>query len=174
MGAPFRLACRRALWGAAVLLLGAGGAWADKAVLLSSTAPGYSPGMVVATNERFPLPDGASATLLFRSGQMLRLRGPFEGSLQTSNGDSSVTALAEAFRIQGVDAAVIGGTRTIGPSTRRLGVATDVLRSVVGHRLAWPPGRRGGALRLASAWNPAGDFLAIGYGANRVAVGRCN
>jgi hypothetical protein len=93
------------------------GAVASDAVLLSSTIPAYVPGMVIAATDRLMLPEGASATLLFQSGQMLRLRGPFEGSLehlQSASAGESVPALAEAFRLRGVDAAVIGGTRTAG------------------------------------------------------------
>ena len=89
----------------------------EAAVLLASTAPGYTPGMVVPEGERLRLPDGASITLLFRSGQMLRLRGPLDTSLdraEPARKDGSVAAIAEAFRLAGVDASVIGGTRATG------------------------------------------------------------
>jgi hypothetical protein len=88
---------------------------AADAVLLTATAPGYTPGMAVAVTDTLALPEGASMTLLFRSGQILRLRGPFEGSLeriQATADKATVPALAQLFRLQGVDAAVIGGTRT--------------------------------------------------------------
>lgn len=85
------------------------------AVLLASTAPGYAPGMAIAAADPLVVPDGATVTLLFRSGQMLRLRGPFEGTLagvQPPAAKTSVPALAQLFRLQGVDASAIGGTRT--------------------------------------------------------------
>jgi hypothetical protein len=85
-------------------------------VLLSSTAPGYAPGMVIAPHDRLLLPEGASATLLFRSGQMLRLRGPFEGTLdrpQPTSEAAAAPAIAELLRMQGVDTTVIGGTRSV-------------------------------------------------------------
>jgi hypothetical protein len=96
-----------------------GRAFADDAVLLASTVPGYVPGMVVSANDRLSVPDGASATLLFQSGEMLRLGGPFEGTLgqqQARPGASSVAMLADLFRMHGVDATVIGGTRSTGPA----------------------------------------------------------
>jgi hypothetical protein len=92
-------------------------AYAADAVLLASTVPGYVPGMVVSSNDRLNVPDGASATLLFQSGEMLHLMGPFEGTLgqqQVKTGESSVSMLADMFRMHGVDATVIGGTRSAG------------------------------------------------------------
>jgi Domain of unknown function (DUF4384) len=108
---------------------------AQEAVLLTSTVPGYVPGMLVGTGERLVLPDGASATLLFRSGEVLRLHGPFDGPLALSSNGSSggaVAALASAFRLQGVDATVIGGTRTTTVPRRQEGldeVVVDPQRS---------------------------------------------
>jgi Domain of unknown function (DUF4384) len=117
----------RAMMLAAILpLLAAGAAAADEAVLLSSTAPGYAPGMVVASNERLTVPEGANATLLFRSGEMMRVRGPFDGPLRSvdarSGGNESIAGLAETLRARGVDAAVVGGTRSfpgLGPRRSR-------------------------------------------------------
>jgi hypothetical protein len=108
--------------------LGLGTALAEDAVLLASTVPGYTPGMVVASTDRLSLPDGASATLLFRSGGMLRLRGPFEGTLEqqhSGTGETSIVTLADMFRMRGVDATVIGGTRSTG-SIRAGEVVDDV------------------------------------------------
>jgi hypothetical protein len=92
-----------------------GPARAEEAVLLASTVPGYVPGMVVSSTDRLSVPDGASATLLFRSGEMLSLHGPFEGPLGQQQSDAAkggAAALADAFRMQGIDATVIGGTRS--------------------------------------------------------------
>ncbi|MDO9708127.1 DUF4384 domain-containing protein [Paracraurococcus lichenis] len=101
---------------------------ADSAVLLSATAPGYAPGMVIGPQERLRVPDGASLTLLLRSGQMLKLRGPVETSLDRAEPlrqDGSALSLAEAFRLRGVDASAIGGTRAAAPE-RRLARGGDV------------------------------------------------
>jgi hypothetical protein len=102
--------------GLALWLLGASAAVAEEAVLLTSTVPGYVPGMVVSTGERLALPEGTSATVLFRSGEALRLHGPFDGMLPLPAGSrpgAVAAALAAAFRLQGVDATVIGGARSI-------------------------------------------------------------
>jgi hypothetical protein len=113
---------------AAAVAIAARPAAAADAVLLASTVPGYVPGMVVSENDRLSVPDGASATLLFQTGEMLRLSGPFEGTLgqqQAKPGDSSVSMLADMFRLHGVDATVIGGTRSTGV-TRPVGGIDDV------------------------------------------------
>jgi hypothetical protein len=100
---------------------------ADDAVVLSSTAPDYAPGTVVTDRQALRLPERASLTLLFRSGEMLRLRGPLEKSLvQLREGSraTSLQSLAAALRVSGVDAAVIGGARAAG---RSHGEQDDVL-----------------------------------------------
>src|ERR1700679_3206014 len=82
-----------------------GRAFADDAVLLTSTVPGYVPGMVVSATDRLSVPEGASATLLFQSGEMMRLGGPFEGTLgqqQVKATGNSVAMLADLFRLHGV------------------------------------------------------------------------
>ena len=78
----------------AVVSLVSGRAFAEDAVLLTSTVPGYVPGMVVSATDRLSVPEGASATLLFQSGEMMRLGGPFEGTL----GQQQVKATATASR----------------------------------------------------------------------------
>jgi hypothetical protein len=110
----------RSLSGMLVLLLGCGAALAaEDAVLLGSTAPGYSQGMVLGLEDRLRIPEGASLTLLLRSGQVLRLRGPLDAAVERSLGEArgtgSATALAEALRLRGIDASAIGGTRTASP-----------------------------------------------------------
>lgn len=104
---------------AAVGCLTLGQANADDAVVLASTVPGYMPGMVVSSADRLSVPDGASATLLFQSGEMVRLGGPFEGTLgqsapqtQRDAASGGAAMIAEMFRMQGADATVIGGTRS--------------------------------------------------------------
>jgi hypothetical protein len=99
------------------LLLGSAGASAADAVLLASTAPGYAPGAVIDGDERIRLPEGASVTLLLRSGQLLRLRGPAEIALDLAAAPRwEGAALAQAFRMRGVDATVIGASRASGPA----------------------------------------------------------
>ena len=128
----------RGLSGVLALLLGCNAAHAtEDAVLLGSTTPGYGQGMTVSLEDRLRLPEGASLTLLLRSGQVLRLRGPLDTSLERSMGDAraanSAAALAEALRLRGIDASAIGGTRTAAaPSTmqpRPQEVAVEIGRS---------------------------------------------
>ncbi len=91
---------RRSYWMGRAALLAAtaavslvfGRAFAEDAVLLASTVPGYVPGMVVSSTDRLSVPEGASATLLFQSGEMLRLGGPFEGTLGQQQGRRAATA----------------------------------------------------------------------------------
>jgi hypothetical protein len=122
--------CRITLRAAIVVgSLALGLARAEDAVLLSSTVPGYASGMVVSSADRLSVPDGASVTLLFQSGEMLRLRGPFEGTLanrQAGADKGGAAAFAEVFRSQGVDATVIGGTRSTA-LTRSTPVLEDVV-----------------------------------------------
>lgn len=113
---------------ACAAFLGAlGQARAEDAVVLSSTAPGYTPGTAVADGKALRLPERTSVTLLFRSGEMLRLRGPLDRSLaqlRAGSRDTSLQSFAAALRVSGVDAAVIGGTRT---AARQRGEDDDVL-----------------------------------------------
>lgn len=110
-------------------------AWAEDAVVLSSTAPAYTVGMVVLGTDRVAVPEGANLTLLFQSGDILRLGGPFDGTIHPPSAPgeaSSVSRLAELFRAQGMDASVIGGTRSAarGPSVSETDeVLVDPLRS---------------------------------------------
>lgn len=100
-------------------------AMADDVVLLASTVPGYVPGMVVSFTDRLSLPEGAAITLLFRTGQILRLVGPFEGTLeqqQAKAAGDNIAELAGMFRAHGVDATVIGGTRSFGHAPDRLDI----------------------------------------------------
>jgi hypothetical protein len=122
------MSCATLLAGTVVAFVMFGQARADDAVLLASTVPGYAPGMVISSVDTLSVPDGATATLLFKSGEMLRLRGPFEGTLgqqQAKAGESSVNTIADMFRLHGVDATVIGGTRSTGPA-RVSGAMDDV------------------------------------------------
>ena len=128
---------QRYLWMMAAPLLWVSAALAaPDAVLLASTTPGYGQGMVITVSDRLQIPEGASITLLLRSGQMLRLRGPLETALDRAMAQErdsvSAVALAEALRLRGIDASAIGGTRATLPALRRplpQEVAVEVQRS---------------------------------------------
>lgn len=80
---------------AAMLALGCGhaGAVRAEAVVVSSSAPGFIQGQLVADGQALRLPDGANATLLFANGRLLRLRGPYDG-VPGDMTDSAVSARA--------------------------------------------------------------------------------
>jgi hypothetical protein len=80
-------------FGAAILALGCGQAAAAEAVVVSSSAPGFVQGQLVADGQAVRLPEGANATLLFANGRLLRLRGPYDG-VPGDVTDSAVSARA--------------------------------------------------------------------------------
>jgi hypothetical protein len=90
----FKLSISHA-FGAAVLALGCGHAAGVRAeaVVVSSSAPGFVQGQLVADGQALRLPDGANATLLFANGRLLRLRGPYDG-VPDDRADSAVSARA--------------------------------------------------------------------------------
>jgi hypothetical protein len=87
---------------------------AEDAVLVSSTVERYVPGSVITDSQTLALAAGASATLLFRSGGIVRVKGPFEGRLDAvrpTGAPGGAEGLVRALRDQGVDASVVGATR---------------------------------------------------------------
>jgi len=130
-------------WGAMVSMVGmmaVSPARAEDAVLVASTVDRYVPGTVIAEGQILDVPAGASATLLFRSGHLLRLKGPFEGSLrevQPADAPGGVEGLVEALRRQGVDATVVGATRGLAPppsarsAMKGQPVLADIRRSAI-------------------------------------------
>jgi hypothetical protein len=87
---------------------------AEDAVLVSSTVERYVPGSVITDGQTLALAAGARATVLFRSGGVMQVKGPFEGRLDAvrpAGAPGGVEGLVQALRGQGVDASVIGATR---------------------------------------------------------------
>jgi hypothetical protein len=95
---------------------------AEDAVLVSSSVARYIPGTVITDDQILTLPPEASAVLLFRSGSILRLKGPFEGKLQTARpagAPGGIEGLVNALRGQGATVSVVGATRGfVVPSAR--------------------------------------------------------
>ena len=107
---------------AAALIGTVASAHAEDAVLVSSTVPDYVPGTIITEGQRLTLPEGADAVVLFRSGALVRLKGPLDSTLtidgvsgQGGGGaaSNSVGALVTALRGGGTDASVIGASRSI-------------------------------------------------------------
>jgi hypothetical protein len=118
---PPRSPLRRLLLSATALVLGAGVARGEDAVLVSSSVAGYVPGTIISDTQKLAVPEGAKAVFLFRSGDMLELKGPFDGSLVAANSKSNasgVEALVQALRGDGIDASAIGATRSLGALAR--------------------------------------------------------
>jgi hypothetical protein len=82
-----------------------------EAVVLASTAPGYGLGRVIPGDTVVTLPEGATATFLLASGQMLRITGPFEGALRSPGAEPKDLS---GLEVGGTEQVAIGGTRMIG------------------------------------------------------------
>jgi hypothetical protein len=96
------------------LTLVAAAARAEDAVLVSSTVTDYVPGSVITGGTLLNLPAGATAVLLFRSGTMIRLKGPFQEALSLPASDAnSIATLVAELRGSGSDASVIGASRAL-------------------------------------------------------------
>ena len=125
-----RRLARRILCAAAVLAGSAFGARGQDAVLLSSTAPGQAPGMVIADGRSFAVPDGAIAILLLRSGEVLKIAGPSRGLPKAPMPRSGFSAfLSELSRAQTTDevtAATRGGPSRIDGASVGEAVVVDV------------------------------------------------
>jgi hypothetical protein len=76
----------------AVLILGFASAHAEDAVLVESTVKEYSPGLVIAEGTPLNIPANETAVLLFRTGAMVRINGPFKNPLTVAiSNDNSIT-----------------------------------------------------------------------------------
>jgi hypothetical protein len=121
---------RMPLVAAISVVLTAAVAHAEDAVLVSSKVPDYRPGTVIASGQPVKLPEGASAVFLFRSGAMMRIKGPFGRALpEQTESANSVVALVQELRTAGADASVLGASRSVSVTTAR--AAMDGRRVVI-------------------------------------------
>lgn len=157
------------LGAAAVAALGCGlapGVRAE-AVIVASSAPGYVQGQLVADGQAVRLPEGANATLLFATGRLLRLRGPYDG-VPGEMADGAVSARAGPVddRFMQSD---LGAARALGnPLEAALERALTIDPSVPGVRCA----RAGSPPTLRRPAEPGLDGLLLQdvAGGNRAAV----
>jgi hypothetical protein len=122
------------LLSATALVVVATAAKAEDAVLVSSSVAAYVPGTIVSDTQTLALPDGANAVFLFRSGEMLELKGPFEGRLVAAiskGGAGGVQALVQALRSDGIDASAVGATRGFPQARQGQRVMIDPHRSAI-------------------------------------------
>jgi hypothetical protein len=121
------------------------------------------PGSVLTDGQILSLSAGTSAAILFRSGAIVRLKGPFDGrldTLQPAAGRGGALALVQALQSRGVDAAIIGATRSLPPASIYGGaegadVSVDTRHSAIycinDNDTVWlkgGPAARGGPIRL--------------------------
>lgn len=99
----------------------------DAAVVLASDTPSLPTGSVLDLHGPIVLAQGASATLLLRSGEILRVKGPFTGALADAAGPprSGISVYAEMLRMRGVDASNVGGTRALSALARKTPAAAS-------------------------------------------------
>lgn len=92
------------------LLATAASAWAE-AVVVAATAPGFRAGQQLGSAP-ISVPDGASLVFLLKTGQVVTVKGPYEGPLPAPSGDSA-SRLDRLARLGGTDQSEIGGTRSL-------------------------------------------------------------
>jgi hypothetical protein len=124
---------------ALALVVAAGVAHAEDAVLISSTAADLVPGAIITEDQTLSLPAQTDITVLFRSGSLVRLKGPFAGTLAAAHQtpgapQSGASGLVQALRAQGIDASVVGASRNISSKDGALNgdrVIVDLGRSAI-------------------------------------------
>ena len=134
--------------------------------------------------DRLSVPEGASATLLFQSGEMLRLRGPFEGTLGQQQAKAgrqqrrrcSPTCSASRGRRDGDRRHPLDRCGATRPGHRRRPGRCAALRHLLRRAddigVDHPPGWRPAHLRAASQGQHPNTRLARRGGAHGVAGGR--
>jgi hypothetical protein len=129
MAGRLRLA-RRLFYAALVLAGSAFDARGQDAVLLSSTAPGQTPGMAITLGQGFTVPDGAIAVLLLRSGDVLKIEGPFHGTPQAPHAGSRAGSFLEELRHSQLTDQVFAATRGRPPGAYSASAHEDVVVDV--------------------------------------------
>ena len=93
------------------LLATPGGARAE-AVVIAATAPGYATGQRLGDGP-VAVPDGASLVFLLETGQVVTVKGPYDGPPPAPKGDGT-GRLGRLAKLGGTDQSQIGGTRSLG------------------------------------------------------------
>jgi len=97
-------------WLVAIGFGGMSAAWAD-GVVVSSTAPGFAAGRVVADDETLHLPADSVTVLLRSTGQVMTLRGPFDGTTTAAPPQSDIRQAGGLEDWQRPDLSALGGAR---------------------------------------------------------------
>ena len=82
-----------------------------EAVVVAATAPGYTAGQQLGTDP-ITVPDGATLVFLLKTGQVVTVKGPYEGPPPAPTGDAG-NRFDRLTRLGGTDQIEIGGTRSL-------------------------------------------------------------
>jgi hypothetical protein len=93
------------------LLAVAASAARAEAVVVAATAPGYTAGQQLGTDP-ITVPDGASLVFLLKTGQVVTVKGPYEGPPPAPSSESG-DRFDRLARLGGTDQSEIGGTRSL-------------------------------------------------------------
>src|SRR5437763_7050975 len=97
---------------ASAWLLGVPGQARADAVVIAATAPGYATGQQLGDGP-IAVPDGASLVFLIATGQVVTVKGPYDGPPPAPKGDAT-GRLGRLAKLGGTDQTQIGGTRSLG------------------------------------------------------------
>lgn len=119
LGGPRRLAAGAALLAGAAAAVAAAGfaargmARGTEAVVVAATAPGFATGQRLG-DAPISVPDGASLVFLLPTGQMVTVKGPYDGPPPSPAAGARAGGVGGLARLGGTDSSQIGGTRSIG------------------------------------------------------------
>ena len=82
-----------------------------EAVVVAATAPGYKAGQQLDTDP-ISVPDGASLVFLLRTGQVVTVKGPYDGPPPAPAAETG-SRLDRLAGLSGTDQSEIGGTRSL-------------------------------------------------------------
>jgi hypothetical protein len=86
--------------------------WARaEAVVIAATAPGYATGQQLGDGP-IAVPDAASLVFLIETGQIVTVKGPYDGPPPAPKGDAA-GRLGRLAKLGGTDQSQIGGTRSL-------------------------------------------------------------
>ena len=94
---------------ASTWLLGIPGGARAEAVVIAATAPGYATGQRLGDGP-IAVPDGASLVFLIETGQVVTVKGPYDGPPPAPKADAA-GRLGRLAKLGGTDQSQIGGTR---------------------------------------------------------------
>jgi hypothetical protein len=149
---------------ASAWLLGTPGGARAEAVVIAATAPGYATGQRLGDGP-IAVPDGASLVFLVETGQVVTVKGPYDGPPPAPKADAA-GRLGRLARLGGTDQSQIGGTRGLAnPEDLARAVPLDLyLATDRGRYPAYRPGEPLGLVLQANRDAYAYCWLRTGRG----------